>query len=134
MIVSTALVCLAANVYFESRNQMIPQQYAVALVTMNRAGGNKRRVCAEVFRPRQFSWTNRTVSITPNGWVISTPREIQAWDLAIKVALQTLSGKMPDLTWGSTHYHVAGLKPVWRHGLVFKRKLGAHVFYANSQP
>lgn len=128
MIVSTATLCLAANIYFEARNQTVPGQYAVALVTMNRAGTPKK-VCTEVFRPKQFSWTNKGVTRQGRGWRVPTPREQEAWELAQRIAKVTLSGRMADFTWGSTHYHSLAVKPEWRRQLTRTKRIGSHVFY-----
>ena len=129
MIVASAVLCLAANVYYEARSEMIPGQYAVALVTMNRAG-DASRVCSEVFRRKQFSWTNRGVARAGQGWRIPKPRDEQAWELAVKIARYTLSGRMPDLTFGATHYHTIDVRPEWRVSMVRIKRMGRHVFYS----
>lgn len=128
MIVSTAALCLAINVYQEARNQTIPGQYAVALVTMNRAGKAKN-VCAEVFKPKQFSWANTGVTRQGRGWKVPTPREQEAWTLAQRIAKVTLSGRMADFTWGSTHYHTVAVMPTWRLRLTKTKRIGSHIFY-----
>lgn len=129
MIVSTAALCLAANIYFEARNQSIPGQYAVALVTMNRAGTAKH-VCTEVFRPKQFSWANQGVARQGRGWKVPTPREQAAWALAQRISKVTLAGRMADFTWGSTHYHTLAVAPTWRLRLTKVKRIGSHIFYA----
>jgi len=132
MIISTAVLCLAMNVYMEARSEMIPGQYAVALVTMNRAGRDPKRICAEVFKPSQFSWANDRVVKVKGGWQIPSdlrPREAHAWDLAFRVASWTLAGNMPDFTNGSTYYHTKAVKPAWRKAFEWTTTIGAHVFY-----
>lgn len=135
MIAATAALCLALNVYHESRGQLIPGQYAVALVTMNRAKV-LGRVCATVFAPKQFSWANHGVHRTRAGWVIPTalqPRDEGAWQLAQTIANRTLGGRMPDFTWGATFYHTTAVSPAWRHAMVDIKTIGDHRFYAVPQ-
>jgi N-acetylmuramoyl-L-alanine amidase len=133
VILATALACLAMNVYQEARSESIPGQYAVALVTLNRAGGDQAKVCAEVFKPYQFSWTNVGVPRIKGGWVLPAalqPREAHAWWVANRVALMTLTGMMPDFTDGSTFYHEKGVRPAWRLAMQPTKAIGAHRFYA----
>ena len=55
MLISTAALCLALNVFHEARGEFIPGQYAVALVTLNRAEHDPAKVCDVVFKRHQFS-------------------------------------------------------------------------------
>jgi spore germination cell wall hydrolase CwlJ-like protein len=131
MIFSTALACLAINIYHESRNQPIMGQYAVAMVTMNRAEGNLDRVCPEVFKAHQFSWTTAVVR-TPQGWDIPNglqPREEHAWWVANRIALMTITGRMPDFTDGSRFYHATYVQPAWRLAMQPTKNIGDHRFY-----
>ena len=61
MILESAVLCLALNIYHEARSEMIPGQYAVAQVTMNRAG-EKSNVCKTVVAKHQFSWTTKMLT------------------------------------------------------------------------
>lgn len=132
MIIATAALCLAINVYHEARGEMIPGQYAVAQVALYRAGGNENRVCAEVFKPRQFSWANSGVRRTKEGWVLSkrhVPRDAHAWWVAQRVAQVTLAGA-PDFTKGmANHYHATHVKPRWRLAMLRTHRIGRHIFY-----
>lgn len=132
MLVSSALLCLALNVFHEARGESIPGQYAVALVTMKRAGGNPERVCQEVFKRKQFSWANSGVVKVKGGWQISTrlhPKDAHAWWVANRVALMTLTGAMADITNGADHYHANYARPVWSADEPPVKKIGAHIFY-----
>lgn len=134
MIVSTALVCMALNIYHEARGEQVPGQYAVALVTMNRAG-TPERVCDTVFRRKQFSWANRAVKRDQAGWRIGQgliPRELEAWERAQIIAGITLAGRMSDFTQGSTHYHARWVRPYWSSKLERTRAIGGHVFYRSA--
>lgn len=132
MIANTALICLALNVYHEARGEQVPGQYAVALVTMNRADQREERVCPEVFKRRQFSWANKGVVKTRQGWVIARaklPHDDEAWARSLRVAAWTLAGRMPDLTQGSTHYHTHAVRPRWRLAMQATTRVGNHRFY-----
>lgn len=129
---SAALLCIALNVYHEARGESIPGQYAVALVTMKRAGGDREKVCAETFRNKQFSWANNGVTKVKGGWQISkklTPKEAHQWWVANRVALVTLSGRMYDFTNGANHYHTRYVDPYWSARKRPVKRIGAHVFY-----
>lgn len=132
VIVSSALLCLAINIYAESRGEPVMGQYAVAMVTLNRAGHDQRRVCAEVFKPKQFSWANQGVTKVKGGWRLSPalmPRDDHAWWLAQRIAQQSLAGKMPDFTRGATFYHAVYVRPRWRLAMVQVKQVGNHRFY-----
>lgn len=133
MIVHSALLCLALNVYHEARSEPLRGQYAVALVTQNRAEHDDSKVCGEVFKPFQFSWANGQVTHLRNGgWKIPAalqPREKDAWWKALKIASLTLAGHIPDFTKGSTFYHTRAVHPAWRKAYEVTVRVGAHIFY-----
>jgi len=133
MIVSAALLCLSLNLYHEARGESIMGQYAVAMVTLNRAKQDKRQVCEVVFKAKQFSWANKGVTKTAYGWKLDArhdPKDVYAWWLAKRIAKQSLTGRVIDFTRGSMFYHTTKVRPVWRHALVPTRKIGNHQFYS----
>lgn len=122
MFIKSALLCLALNVYFEARGEPIQGQYAVAHVTLNRAKQNSSTVCSEVFKPKQFSWTNQKFKI-PH-------KKDESWIQAQEVARKVIT--MKDITDGATYFHSKGC----RNTSIFKKKkittrIGGHIFYAN---
>ena len=119
-ILSTALVCLALNIYHEARGEPIKGQYAVALVTVNRAKFNNRDICKVVYRPNQFSWTIYKPSVT----------DPKSYKLAKQVAKDVLEGKVSDFTNASTYYHADYVKPVWSKKFRRTIKIGRHQFYS----
>ena len=131
MILETAILCLAINIYHEARSEMIPGQYAVANVTMNRAG-DKRRVCDTVTEPKQFSWTN-TLTTRKHGHVVlkreGYPKDEVAWDRAQRIAKVVLRNPNLDFTNGATHYHATYVNPAWSRSLEKTKRLGTHIFY-----
>ena len=131
MILESAILCLAINIYHEARSEMIPGQYAVANVTMNRAR-DKRRVCDTVTEPKQFSWTNKLVTRQQGRVVLKRegyPKDEYAWGRALKIAKVVLKRPDIDFTNGATHYHATYVSPVWRHDLEKTKTMGFHVFY-----
>ncbi len=60
MVMTTAMLCTALNIYWESRSEPLHGQHAVAQVTFNRAQRDPSKVCKVVFEPKQFSWANKS--------------------------------------------------------------------------
>jgi spore germination cell wall hydrolase CwlJ-like protein len=128
--IATALVCLALNVYHEARSDPIVGQYAVAQVVINRVQHDSwpDDVCSVVHQGYhkgkhrcQFSWHCDGKS--------DTPREKVAWARAMIIADDVLSGRVPDMTDGSTHYHALYVKPYWAKSLKYRVTYGSHKFY-----
>jgi N-acetylmuramoyl-L-alanine amidase len=134
MILETAALCLALNVFHESRSEPLTGQYAVASVTFNRAERDQERVCDVVFASKQFSWT-RGVRLTKRGWEIParlinlTNAEPEAWARAWKVARLTLNGRATDNTRGAEFYHANYVQPAWRLKMKWVKTVGTHHFY-----
>lgn len=131
MILETAALCLALNIYMEARGELIPGQYAVAQVTMNRAR-NAKGVCSTVTAKDQFSWTRKALVKHGNRYVLKAkyvPKEEQAWELAQHIAKYVLKHRPSDLTFGATHYHAIYVRPAWRADMERTKRMGKHVFY-----
>ena len=110
-------------------------QYAVAMVTLNRARHEKSKVCETVFRRRQFSWANTGVQKAAGGWSVSPkwePRDEDAWVKAKIIAATSLSGKMPDFTKGADHYHTLAIFPKWAMEMSPTKIIGHHIFYSSK--
>ena len=134
MILESALLCMALNVYHESRSEMIPGQYAVAQVTMNRAG-DQSKVCETVVAKRQFSWTTKMLTKKGKRYVLKSngvPRDDHAWRLAKHIAAYTLKNRPADITRGATFYHTAAVAPKWRKSMVKVARIGSHIFYRQA--
>lgn len=117
--IAEALMCLAMNVYHEARSEPIPAQYAVAMVTLNRAQREPAKVCRVAHAKAQFSWTKTKRS--------KKPTERKAWKQAVQVARNAL--RMRDFTKGATHYHERSIAPKWRESLKLSGVWGRHIFY-----
>ncbi len=131
MILESALLCLALNVYHESRGEPISGQFGVANVTMNRAK-TPDNVCNTVLQKRQFSWTNRTMVDRGSKAALKLagyPKDARAWGLAWRIAEYTLANPQRDFTQGATHFHATYVSPQWRHSAVRIKQIGTHIFY-----
>lgn len=128
----TAIMCLALNVYHEARGEAMVGQYAVALVTWNRAERQPEQVCPVVLKRKQFSWTINRVRLVKAGYQLKpngVPRDERAWEKAVKVAKYVINGKMYDFTEGATHYHTIDVNPHWAPSLERITQIGRHYFY-----
>ena len=128
--ISAALMCLALNVYHEARSEPLQGQAAVAHVVLNRVASGRwpDDVCSVVqqgyekgrFRC-QFTWY---CDGKPD-----EPTEILAWAKSVLVANQVLTGVVPDVTNGATHYHARYVNPYWSASLSNTVTYGSHLFY-----
>jgi spore germination cell wall hydrolase CwlJ-like protein len=128
-----AIVCLALNVYYESRGEPWTGQYAVALVTLNRVKSERfpDNVCDVVKEARykgkhrcQFSWYCDGKS--------DTPQDSYQYAYAQMVAADVLRGEVDDFTLGSTHYHASHVNPYWASKLEYTGQTGSHLFYKEN--
>ncbi len=128
--ISAALMCMALNVYHESRSEDLRGQVAVANVTLNRVADSKwpNDVCSVVEQGYtkgksncQFSWYCDGKSDTPTHTV--------AWARAVLVANDVMMGYIPDITKGATHYHAKYVNPYWSKSFTKTVEIGSHIFY-----
>ena len=130
MILNTAIVCLALNVYQESRGESVTGQIAVAQVTLNRAGSD-RRVCETVLAPKQFSWTKHLVNRhTHQVKKEGLPTDKESWVLALFVSQLAMSRAIPNVAGDAISYHEKSKRPSWRKDMVRTAKINNHIFYA----
>ncbi len=129
-------LCLAKNLYFESRSESVDGMIAVALVTLNRVASKKypNTICAVVWQQgknrngrkvAQFSWTLDGKS--------DTPRERLAWRVSLIIAVTVLmeyEDSDYDFTGGALWYHADYVSPRWSKRLDHTITIGRHLFYA----
>jgi spore germination cell wall hydrolase CwlJ-like protein len=136
--------CLAENIYYEARNEDIQGQYAVASVTLNRTKDERfpDTVCEVVKQSAvsratknvvcAFSWyceKGRSIPFKNKDGSVNQPI-VDQFQVAVLVALTTLSGTVSDNTNGSTHFHNPKTSnPSWRHQLKRTLRVGNHDFY-----
>lgn len=132
-----AAICLAANIYFEARNQPLDGQIAVAQVTMNRASHDVNRVCEVTLKRKQFSWLNGKTN--KNETVIlaafEQPKEKKAWAKSKEIANKVLKKRYRDRVAGATHYHTTRVNPKWNRSenMTKVTVIGDHIFYRAEQ-
>lgn len=126
---ASALLCLATAIYFEARDQSLRGQLAVAQVVLQRVrdprypndicsvvtdGGEVRHRCA-------FSFYCDGKS--------DQPTEQRAFLIAQWVAIGAMSGLLPEVTGGATHYHATRVQPYWASTMEPATRIGDHDFY-----
>jgi spore germination cell wall hydrolase CwlJ-like protein len=129
--------CLASNIYWEARNQLLEGKLAVAHVTLNRVESIKypETICDVVTQTRyypsgridlhscQFSWYCDGLNDEPvETWGFSYE---ESFDLAVMF----LQERPTDVTEGSTHYHNTKVSPFWRASLQEVVQIDEHIFY-----
>lgn len=115
--------CLAQNIYFEARNQIVKGQLAVGFVVMNRLKSDKHpnTICDVVWERKQFSWTHDGRS--------DKPKNILSWKIANLVADAVLTFPGNDNTGKATFYHANYVNPKWSKTFVKTAVIGDHLFY-----
>lgn len=137
MILETALMCMAANIYHEAKNQSMLGQFAVAQVVMNRVEDSRfpDTICEVVKQGLtyrngkvvigkcQFSWYCDGKSDEPN-------RDSKAWSNAIRHASIIMTETINiDVTDGATHYHASYVRPAWAKTKKRTTRIDKHIFY-----
>lgn len=146
--VETALLCLALNVYFESKSEPIQGQRAVAQVTMNRADNDKNKVCSVVTQPGQFSWLKQFKGPAKERMVKmerfhktlvtkGTVAQRKLWYGALEVAREALSGEMENIVSNAEYFYnprIATLNNYrWIKAKIVVARIGNHVFLRDNE-
>ena len=138
--------CLAKNIYFEARDQIVKGQIAVALVTINRVNSKRfpNSICKVVKQAKyrngklvrnkcHFSWFCDGLS--------DRPKDKIAWKVARTIAKAILEQpgvhlkrfgerwKVNDFLNGATHYHREDVDPYWNRKMLKVATIGKHIFY-----
>lgn len=117
------LLCLAKNIYHESRGEPLHGKIAVAQVTMNRLRHPSKfqaTICGVVYENKQFSWTDSIVTI----------RDEAAWQEAKQIAQAVMSGKVIIPGFNALYFHTKQVFPRWRLDKKVVSVIGNHIFYA----
>ena len=114
---------IAEAVYFEARGDGIYGMHAVANVIMNRAKASGETPYQVIVKPKQFSYLDRNdLNIDDH----------ESHNVALRIAALAVSGKLPDITDGSTHY-VAPKRlvsiPKWINAMEHVAVVGDHHFF-----
>ena len=146
-------ICMALNIYYESRSDNLAGQYAVADVVLNRVQDSRypNTICEVVKQgPVRESWkTKQDPDLSESERIYNPirhkcqfswycdgksddPKSETGWAQAQYVAGAIMySGKFRGMTEGATHYHATYVKPKWRfdRGMNHIGRIGAHIFY-----
>ena len=124
------LDCLALNIYFEARGEVLKGKRAVGHVVMNRVADKEfpGTVCAvvrqggEEKRHRcQFSWWCDGRS--------DRPLDRMAWRESREIAWKVMRGASRDPTHGALWYHAVYVTPDWSDTMDKGPRIGRHLFY-----
>ena len=140
-LLNTALVCLSLNIYHEARSQSYVAQLAVGQTVLNRVRDNRfpDSVCKVVKQGPtystglklpvrhkcQFSWWCDGKS--------DKVKDIEAWNIALHLSKDILTGRYSDLFEGITHYHADYVTPSWAAYKTFIVRIDNHLFYRWEQ-
>lgn len=117
--------CMAKNIYYEARSEVLEGQIAVAHVTANRVKHDNwpSSICGVVYQDKQFSWT----FLVKN----QTPKEKKMWNQALTIARDVMIGNTYDPTHGAVFYHANYVNPSWakKDSLTVSKVIGVHIFY-----
>lgn len=124
----TPMICLAAAIFFEARDQPLDGMRAVGEVVMNRVESDRwpDDVCRVVYQNKQFSFTHDGKSDNYRKYN-SNVGDREAGRIAEMLSKQILNGDRLGLT--STHYHASYVAPYWRSFYHYDGMVGDHLFY-----
>ena len=138
MILETALMCMALNMYHEAKNQSMLGQIAVGQVVMNRVEDNRfpDNVCDVVTEAVTYKGTNKPVLHKCQfSWWCDGQKDEPDFDSkelwkALEYASIVFSGTiMLDVTEGATHYHATYVRPSWAKTKTKTTRIDRHIFY-----
>ncbi len=138
MILETALMCMALNMYHEAKNQSMLGQIAVGQVVMNRVEDTRfpDNVCDVVTEAVTYKGTDKPVlhkcqfSWYCDGQKDEPDFDSKEWWDAKEYASIVLSGTiMLDVTEGATHYHATYVRPAWAKTKTKTTRIDRHIFY-----
>ena len=138
MILETALMCMALNMYHEAKNQSMLGQLAVGQVVMNRVEDKRfpDNVCDVVTEAVTYKGTDKPVLHKCQfSWYCDCQKDepdfdSKEWWDAKEYASIVLSGTiMLDVTEGATHYHATYVRPAWAKTKTKTTRIDRHIFY-----
>ena len=138
MILETAFMCMALNIYHEAKNQSMLGQIAVGQVVMNRVEDTRfpDNVCDVVTEAVTYKGTDKPVlhkcqfSWYCDGQKDEPKYHSEEWWNAQEYASIVLSGTVVlDVTEGATHYHATYVRPAWAKTKTRTTRIDRHIFY-----
>jgi spore germination cell wall hydrolase CwlJ-like protein len=122
--------CLARAIYFESANEPLKGQAAVAQVVLNRVRNPTypNSICGVVYQNE--NWRNRCQFSFACDRIPDIVWSAAKYKTAQEIALAVTAGKIYLKDVGdSTHYHAVYVRPNWGPSMKRVSKIGLHIFY-----
>ena len=138
MILETALMCMAVNLYHEAGNQSMIGQMAVGQVVLNRVADDRfpNTVCEVVKQAVTYKNSNKPVRWKCQfTWYFDGKKdepnfESRTWRLALDHASILITKRIVlDITEGATHYHATYVRPAWAKTKTRTTRIDRHIFY-----
>jgi len=127
---------VAATLWMEARGEGEKGMQAVLNVIMNRAKGDFSKAKSVALRPKQFEvWNSisnpekktREIYQSLHG---KTTADAKAFQTALRLTNQALTGKLSDITGGATFYfNPKHANPSWAKKMKRTARIGNHDFY-----
>ena len=141
MILETALMCMAFNIYHEANNQSMLGQIAVGQVVMNRVASPSfpNTVCEVVKQGQRYKNGKMVLHKCQFSWYCDgkrdeIKRDTKAWRKALDYASIVVSGRIVmDVTQGSLWYHAYYVKPSWARQKERVTRIDSHIFYRRKK-
>lgn len=114
---------LAEAIVYEARGEPDIGKVAVAQVILNRVKDSRwpNKIVDVIKQPHQFSYLkDKHKQSKPTA---------DDWNIARKIAYNTIFGYINSPVGNATHYHAARIQPKWAKKLQPVAKIGNHVFY-----
>ena len=135
--ISAAVMCLAMNLYHETRGETLAGNIAVGYVTMNRVADPRYpdTVCGVVHQAKYHGWdlVNPIKNRCQFSWycdgLSDNPQDGKAMLESVILAQHVIAGTVTDISQGATHYHAKYVNPYWSDDMTVVLEIGQHIFY-----
>ena len=135
--ISAAVMCLAMNLYHETRGETLAGNIAVGYVTMNRVADPRYpdTVCGVVHQAKYHGWdlVNPIRNRCQFSWycdgLSDNPQDGKAMLESVILAQHVIAGTVTDISQGATHYHAKYVNPYWADDMTVVLEVGQHIFY-----
>jgi len=138
MILETALMCMAVNLYHEAGNQSMIGQMAVGQVVLNRVADKRlpNTVCEVVKQAVTYKKSDKPIRWKCQfTWYCDGKKDepdfnSRTWRLALDHASILITKNiLLDITEGATHYHATYVRPAWAKTKTRTTRIDKHIFY-----
>ena len=135
--ISAAVMCLAMNLYHETRGETLAGNIAVGYVTMNRVADPRYpdTICGVVHQAKYHGWdlVNPIRNRCQFSWycdgLSDNPQDGKAMLESVILAQHVIAGTVTDISQGATHYHAKYVNPYWSDDMTVVLEIGQHIFY-----